>query len=98
MRATLTQPQQNVQEFTAVEVEGEQYSGGTLLVTAYAALWFVLMGWILLLWLKQAALGTRLDALEAAIDRAAPPAPQPAKKNKETLPETPRAKAEGDKV
>jgi hypothetical protein len=54
-------------------VEGspaEQYSGGALLVDAYIAVWVILLAWIYLLWRKQAALGRRLDGLEAALDRA----------------------------
>lgn len=46
----------------------EQYSGETLLVEAYAALWLILMVWIALLWRKQNGLNTRLDELEKAID------------------------------
>ena len=55
-------------------VEGgaaEQYSGATLLVEAYAAIWLILMAFILVVWRKQAALASRLDGLEAAIANAA---------------------------
>ena len=60
-------------EFAAVkeQPEGEQYSGGTLLVVAYLAIWAILLAWIFVLWRRQASLATRLDGLEAAIDRAA---------------------------
>lgn len=59
-------------EFQAATSEPpEQFSGSTLLVEAYAAIWLILMGWLLLLWRKQAALSTRLSGLEAALDRAA---------------------------
>lgn len=57
-------------EFVAVENGTEQYSGGKLLVIAYISIWVLLAGWIFLLWRKQQALGTRLDGLESAIDRA----------------------------
>lgn len=59
--------------FSAVQTQpdGEQYSGGTLLVVAYLAIWAILLAWIFLLWRRQASLSTRLDGLEAAIDRAA---------------------------
>ncbi|AKV02747.1 hypothetical protein AKJ09_09410 [Labilithrix luteola] len=57
-------------EFVAIENGTEQYSGGKLLVIAYISIWVILAGWIFLLWRKQQALGTRLDGLEAAIDRA----------------------------
>ena len=40
----------------------ERFSGSTLLVEAYAAIWLILMAWLLLLWRKQASLTARLDA------------------------------------
>ena len=40
------------------------------MVEAYAVLWVILMGWIVLLWKKQSGLHARLDELEQAIDRA----------------------------
>jgi hypothetical protein len=49
---------------------GEQYNGYTLMVEAYAAIWLVLMGWLVLLWRKQADLTHRVQGLEAAITRA----------------------------
>lgn len=59
-------------DFKPVEgTAGERYSGSTLLVEAYAAIWLILMLWLVLLWRKQASLTSRLDGLEAAIDRAA---------------------------
>jgi hypothetical protein len=57
--------------FQAVEGGQETRSGETLLIEAYSAIWLILMGWLVLMWRKQAALNTRLDDLEAAIDRAA---------------------------
>jgi CcmD family protein len=59
--------------FTAVDGRDgrENFNGGTLLVEAYAAIWLVIMGWILLLWRKQASMRDRLDDLERTIDRAA---------------------------
>jgi CcmD family protein len=50
---------------------GEQYSGTTLLVTAYAVLWVVLFAWIAIVWRKQSALAARLGDLERVLDRAA---------------------------
>jgi hypothetical protein len=49
----------------------EQHNGTVLLVEAYAVLWCILMGWIVLLWRKQNTLNTRLSDLERAIDHAA---------------------------
>lgn len=63
-------PDDRATEFTAVE-GGEHYSGSSLLVEAYAAIWLILMAWIFMLWRKQATLGERLDGLERTIDRAA---------------------------
>jgi hypothetical protein len=57
-------------ETTPAGETGEQYNGYTLMVEAYAAIWLVLMGWLVLLWRKQAALGQRVQGLEAAIARA----------------------------
>ncbi len=70
-------PSDRTTDFTAVE-GNEQYSGGTLLVVAYLAIWAILMAWIFLLWRKATALSARVDGLEAAIDRAA--GAQPKKK------------------
>jgi CcmD family protein len=58
-------------EFTALDPGAERYSGSTLLVSAYAAIWVILMVWIFMLWRKQSSLTQRLDDLEGAIDRAA---------------------------
>lgn len=57
-------------EFKAVEGGPEQFSGNTLVVEAYAAIWLVLMGWLLLMWRKQSVLNGRIEGLEAALDRA----------------------------
>lgn len=64
-------PDSRATDFRAVEGSSEHYSGTTLLVEAYAAIWLILMAWLVLLWRKQASLTSRLDGLEAAIDRAA---------------------------
>jgi len=67
---------------------GEQYNGYTLMVEAYAAIWLVLMGWLVLLWRRQADLTHRVHGLEAAISRAekkatAKPSKAPAATEKE---------------
>ncbi len=56
--------------FQAVSDEPESHSGEGLLVSAYSVLWLILMGWLVLVWKKQASLNVRLDGLERAIDRA----------------------------
>lgn len=74
-------PADRATEFTAVE-GGEHYNGSTLMVVAYAAIWVLLMGWIYMLWRKQAVLADRLDGLEKSIDRAAAAAEKKASKAK----------------
>jgi len=67
-----TDPTDRATTFQAVQGNAkEQYSGGVLLVTAYAALWVVLFAWIALVWRKQSALGARLADLERVLDEAA---------------------------
>ena len=66
----VTTPEGRSTAFQAVEGGPEQHSGTTLLVEAYAVLWVILMGWLLLVWQRQKNVGGRLDALEQAIDRA----------------------------
>ena len=61
--------------FQPVETGAEAHSGSTLMVEAYAVLWIILMGWIVLLWRKQSVLHARLDDLERAIDHEAAPPP-----------------------
>ncbi|WP_394826623.1 hypothetical protein [Pendulispora albinea] len=58
-------------QFQAVDGGGETRSGETLLVEAYTVLWVILMGWLLLLWRKQASLNARLDDLDRVLDKAA---------------------------
>ncbi|HEY6460787.1 MAG TPA: CcmD family protein [Polyangiaceae bacterium] len=66
-----TTPNDRSTTFQAVEGNAkEQYSGGALLVTAYAALWVVIFVWIALVWRKQRALDARLADLEKVIDQA----------------------------
>jgi hypothetical protein len=66
-----TSPDDRATTFQAVKGEPEHYHGETLLVTAYAALWVIILAWVALVWRKQAALTTRLDDLERVIDEAA---------------------------
>jgi CcmD family protein len=57
--------------FEAVQGGPQTKDGATLMVEAYAAIWTILMVWLLFMWRKQASLNARLDGLERAIDRAA---------------------------
>lgn len=56
-------------EFRAVEGGTEMVSGGTLLVEAYAALWLILLGFLLISWRRQARIDQRVDELERALAR-----------------------------
>ncbi len=74
MTSQTTQPSPSDERSTTFQpVEGgnEVHSGTTLMVEAYAAIWMVVMFWLILLWRKQATLNGRIDELEKAIDRAA---------------------------
>ena len=66
-------------EFTAEDPDVEQFSGPTLVVEAYAAIWLILMGWLFFQWRRQAMLSERLDDLERTLDRAAANAEKKAK-------------------
>ena len=62
--------------FQAVQGNGtEQYSGGVLLVTAYAVLWVVMFAWVALVWRKQRGLDARLADLEGIIQKASKDTP-----------------------
>ncbi len=66
-----TSPNDRATTFQAVQGNGtEQYSGGALLVAAYAVLWVVVFAWVALVWRKQRTLDTRLADLEREIDKA----------------------------
>jgi hypothetical protein len=67
-----TTPGETVQrstEFRAVEGGTEMVSGGTLLVEAYAALWLILLAFLLVSWRRQARIDARVDELEKALAR-----------------------------
>jgi CcmD family protein len=51
-------------EFRAVEGGGETTSGGTLLVEAYAAIWLILLGFLLVSWRRQSRIDARVSELE----------------------------------
>ena len=72
MHASMMQPSaaDRATEFTAVDGTGEQFYGFTLMVEAYAAIWLILLVWLVFIWRKQADLGARVEGLEAAILRA----------------------------
>jgi CcmD family protein len=58
------------QSFRAVEGGNQMQSGERLLVEAYAAIWLIVFGMLLLSWRRQRRLDRRIDALDAAIAKA----------------------------
>jgi uncharacterized protein HemX len=70
--ATPQSPDSRSTTFQPVTGEAEHYSGETLLVSAYAILWVILLSWVGLVWRKQSALDARLDDLEREIQKADP--------------------------
>jgi hypothetical protein len=67
--AATSEPAQRSAEFRAVEGGTEMVSGGTLLVEAYAALWLILLAFLLVSWRRQARIDARVDELEKAVAR-----------------------------
>lgn len=61
---------ENATQMQAAPETGEHFNGYTLMVEAYLAIWLILMGWLFMLWRKQATLTERVAGLEAALDRA----------------------------
>jgi CcmD family protein len=57
--------------FEAVQGGTETKSGTVLMVEAYAIIWVLLAGWVLLTFRKAERMHARLQDLEAALDRAA---------------------------
>ena len=47
--------------------EPQHYSGEVLLVTAYALVWTILLGWVAFVWRRQRGLDARLADLERVI-------------------------------
>ena len=63
-------PEGRSTSFQAVQGEPEHYNGATLLVSAYAAIWLILLAWVALSWRRQSALDDRLGELEKVIAQA----------------------------
>jgi len=59
--------------FKRVDDAPQMQSGEALLVEAYAFIWVVIFGLVLLTWLRQRGLDARMNELEAAIARARNP-------------------------
>jgi hypothetical protein len=71
MTAPAQTPDDRSATFQAVQGNPtEQYSGGALLVAAYAVLWVIIFAWIGVVWRRQRGIDTRLAELERVIDAA----------------------------
>ena len=57
--------------FQPVAGGNEQRDGMKLMVAAYAIVWLVLLGWVIMVWLRQRFLDDRIRALDNAIERIA---------------------------
>ena len=57
--------------FQAVQGGQEHYSGETLLVSAYAVLWALILAWVAFICRKQGQTNARLFDLERVLDKAA---------------------------
>ena len=59
-------------EFVPVQGGTETTSAGTMLVVAYLFMWAILLGFVLLTWLRQKALNRRISELERSLAAARP--------------------------
>ncbi len=71
-----TEARDRATEFQAVTGGPETKSGEMLLVQAYVAIWLLLFAYLALMWRRQRALHTRLDAMDRVLDRAAAARPE----------------------
>jgi hypothetical protein len=71
VRPPNTEPEDRSTTFQPVTGGTEQRDGMKLMVTAYALVWAVLLGWVLMVWLRQRFLDERIRELEGAIERIA---------------------------
>jgi len=58
------------QSFRAVQGGGEMQSGEKLLVEAYAVIWLIVFGMVLLSWRRQRQIDRRIDSLDASLRKA----------------------------
>jgi hypothetical protein len=71
--STTSQPGSRETEFRAVQGGTEMASGEVLLVEAYAALWVILLAFLLISWRRQSRIDSRLDGLERSFAQHAGP-------------------------
>ncbi len=63
-------PQDRSTEFVPVQGGSEGASAGTLLVAAYAVMWAVLLGFVLLTWRRLSATDRRLSELDERLRKS----------------------------
>jgi CcmD family protein len=68
--AATAAPEGRSTEFVAVQGGGETTSAEALLVAAYAVIWLLLLGFMLMTWRRQRGLETRLATLEKHVPDA----------------------------
>lgn len=67
-------------EYVAVKNEPESVSGEALLVAAYAAIWVVLMFFVVVAWRRTRSLEDKVTLLERAVSKVQPAATTPTTK------------------
>lgn len=83
--------------FKKVDDAPQMQSGEALLVEAYAFIWVVIFGLVLMTWLRQRGLDARMNELEASIARARNPRPEAAAKKAAEEGDAPRAAGKAPK-
>jgi CcmD family protein len=75
--ASQAAPENRSAEFVAVEGGSDTTSASTLLVSAYIAMWALLLGFLFLTWRRQQRIEARLGELDRALSRSGPEGPRP---------------------
>lgn len=73
---TTTTAEDRATSFRAVQGGNEMQSGEKLLVEAYAVIWLILFGMLLLSWRRQRKIDDRMASLEGALAAARARAPR----------------------
>lgn len=63
-------PDDRATSFQAVKGGGESVPGGTLLISAYAVIWIILLFVVLRVWRRQSHTAEQIAALEKTIEKA----------------------------
>lgn len=65
-------PEDRAQEFVPTQGGADSVSAPSLLIAAYVAMWALLLGFVVLGWLRQRGLDDRLARLEGAVPKDLP--------------------------